>query len=287
MTTPDPAPGSSPVPDDATSAYDPAAAPAGLPDAPAPPWPASEAVPWPPAEPHPPSPASNAPVEGPPPSPAAGPVPPQGAVPPPGPVPPSWGWQGGMPPAAPARRSTPSGLVAGVILVIIGAALLVSRVVEISFGGVTWPLWIVVPGVAMLLGSFFIPPRGGLGLAIPGAIVTMVGLVLWVQEVYGLYATWAYAWALVAPTGPGLGMLLYGLVHRDGELVGDGLRTTLVGLGLFLGFALFFEGVIGLSGDPIPDLDQYLPYGIIVLGVLLVILSFFGNGKRKAGVRPD
>jgi hypothetical protein len=74
-------------------------------------------------------------------------------------------------------------------------------------------------------------------------------------------------------------MLLYGLVHRDGELVGDGFRTTLVGLGLFLGFALFFEGVIGLSGDPIPNLDRLAPYAIIGLGALLVVLSFIGNGK--------
>jgi hypothetical protein len=164
--------------------------------------------------------------------------------------------------------------------VIIGAALLVTRVVDINLGGVTWPLWIVVPGVAMLVGSFFIPPKGGVGLAVPGAIVTIVGLILWVQEVYDLYATWAYAWALVAPTGPGLGMLLYGLVHRDGELVGDGFRTALVGLGLFLGFALFFEGVIGLSGAPIANLDQVLPYAIIGLGALLVVLSLFGGRRR-------
>jgi hypothetical protein len=155
--------------------------------------------------------------------------------------------------------------------------------VDLSFGGATWPLWIVVPGVAMLLGSFFIPPRGGLGLAIPGAIVTMVGLILWVQEAYGLYATWAYAWALVAPTAPGLGMLLYGLVQRDGELARDGLRTTLVGLGLFLGFMLFFEGVIGLSGSPIANMDEVLPYAFIGLGVLLVVLSFFGGGRRSSG----
>jgi hypothetical protein len=204
----------------------------------------------------------------------------------PGTVPPSPGWRGGPPPETTRPRATPPGLVAGVILVIIGAALLVTRVVEISFGGVTWPLWIVVPGLAMLVGSFFIPPRGGLGLAIPGAIVTTVGLVLWVQAVYDLYATWAYAWALVAPTGPGLGMLLYGLVHRDGELVGDGLRTTLVGIGLFLGFALFFEGVIGLSGDPFPNLDQVLPYAVIALGVLLVVLSLFGVGRGGERGRP-
>jgi hypothetical protein len=198
-------------------------------------------------------------------------------------APPVWNATPASQPAAGSARGTPAGLVAGVILVIIGASLLVTRVVDLSFGGATWPLWIVVPGVAMLVGSFFIPPRGGLGLAIPGAIVTMVGLILWVQEAYGLYATWAYAWALVAPTAPGLGMLLYGIVQRDGELARDGLRTTLVGLGLFLGFMLFFEGVLGLSGSPIANLGEVLPYAVIGLGVLLVVLSFFGGGRRKPG----
>ncbi len=191
--------------------------------------------------------------------------------------------------AAPFRgagRSTPPGLVAGIILVFIGGALLLARVVDLSVIGVTWPLWIVVPGVAMLVGSLFIPSKGGVGLAIPGTIVTIVGLILWVQETYGLYATWAYAWALVAPTGPGLGMLIYGLVHRDGELVSDGFRTMLVGIGLFLGFALFFEGVIGLSGDPIPNLGEILPFAVIGLGALLVVLSFFGGRRRPDSQRP-
>jgi hypothetical protein len=191
---------------------------------------------------------------------------------------------GGAPVPPPARPSpsTPAGLVAGVILVVIGAALLLGRVMDLSFQGVTWPLWIVVPGIAMLVGSFFIPPRAGLGLAVPGTIIAIVGLILWVQAVYDLYATWAYAWALVAPTGPGLAMLLYGLVHRDRELVGDGLRTTLVGLGLFLGFMLFFEGVVGLSGEPIQNLDEVLPYAAIGLGVLLVVLSLVGGGRSRA-----
>lgn len=267
MTTPDPIPGPDAVPDDATSAYD------------------AEAAPLPPAGPMPSPPPSapgsalqGAPATAAPPL-ASGPGSGGGA-------PPAWDGTAARPPAAEPARGTPAGLVAGVVLVIIGAALLVTRVVDLSFGGATWPLWIVVPGVAMLVGSFFIPPRGGLGLAIPGAIVTMVGLVLWVQETYDLYATWAYAWALVAPTAVGLGMLLYGLVQRDGELARDGVRTTLVGLGLFLGFMLFFEGVLGLSGSPISNLDEVLPYAAIGLGVLLVVLSFFGGGRRKTGPTP-
>ena len=201
------------------------------------------------------------------------------APPPTPPTPPS---EPGPPPMAPPTPPAPFvgpagspqlALVGGLILVIVGTLFLVGRVLDITLGAHAWPLWIIVPGLAMLTGSLLIPPRGGVGLAIPGAIVTMTGLVLWVQESYGLYETWAYAWALVAPTGPGLGMLTYGLVRGDRELAGDGLRMTLVGLGLFLGFALFFEGAIGLSGDKITGLDEVLPFVVIGLGALMVILS--------------
>ncbi len=190
--------------------------------------------------------------------------------------------------ASPALRIDSSGspqlaLIGGVILVVIGTMFLVGRVLDITLGAHAWPLWIIVPGLAMLTGSLFIPSRGGVGLAIPGAIVTMAGLVLWVQESYGLYETWAYAWALVAPTGPGLGMLVYGLARGDRELVGDGLRLTLIGLGLFLGFALFFEGAIGLSGERLAGLDEALPFVVIGLGGLMVVLSLIrGRPGRRA-----
>lgn len=198
----------------------------------------------------------------------------------------------GVPPVAePARPGTSpgvgarppqAGIVAGIILIVIGGAFLVARLADLTLGADAWPLWIVIPGLAMLVGSLAIPPRGGLGLAIPGAIITIVGLVLWVQESYDVYATWAYAWALVAPTGPGIGMLVYGLAKRDRELTADGTRTTLVGLGLFLGFALFFEGVIGLSGNRIAGLDEVLPYVVIGLGALMVVLSLVGGrGTRR------
>jgi hypothetical protein len=216
------------------------------------------------------------------PPPAAGsPVEPPGGVPPVPPVPPA------PPPVAPRPVGAPhqplAGLVAGVVLVVIGSLFLLGRVANIVLGPDAWPLWIIVPGIAMFAASLAIPPRGGVGLAIPGAIVTIVGLVLWVQATYDLYATWAYAWALVAPTGPGVGMLVYGFVRGERAMAGEGLRMMLVGLGLFLGFALFFEGVIGLSGDRVAGLEQVLPYVVIGLGVLLVVLSL--TGRRKAPSR--
>jgi hypothetical protein len=191
-------------------------------------------------------------------------------------------WQGtsweAAPQPAPAARAQP-GLVLGVILIIVGGALLVGRVVDIS---AAWPLWMIVPGLAMVAGSLFIPPRGGLGLAIPGAIIASVGGVLWVQETYGLYTSWLYAWALVAPTSVGLAMLVYGLAQRDRELAVDGLRTTFVGLVLFAVLGLFFEGVLGLNGYAIANLDEALPYLALGLGVVLVVVSLF-TGRR----RPD
>ena len=220
------------------------------------------------------------PIEPPPPA-AAPPAPDAPPAPTPPPAAASDGPTGPTGPTTPAAPSgpAPAGLVIGLILVVAGAVILVGRLTDLSLGASAWPLWLIVPGVAMVIGSFAIPPRGGLGLAIPGAILTMVGVVLWFQASTGLYATWAYAWALVAPTGVGLGMLLYGLVRRDGELVRDGLRTTLVGLGLFIGFGLFFEGVLGLSGDPFANAREILPVASIVLGVVLVLAAF--TGRRK------
>jgi hypothetical protein len=188
--------------------------------------------------------------------------------------------------ASPARPMPASGsnpaLVFGVLLVGVGALLLLMRVTDISLGGDAWPLWIVIPGIACLVASFALPQRQGIGLAVAGAIITTVGLILWVQETFDAYATWAYAWALVAPTAAGVGTFLYGAVKGDGDLVRDGLRSTVVGLALFAGFALFFEGVLGLSGEPVAALGDVVPFAVIGLGALLVVASVVGGSRGKA-----
>lgn len=61
------------------------------------------------------------------------------------------------------------------------------------------------------------------------------------------------------------------LIGRDLALAGA--WALLVGLALFLGFAFFFESVIGLSGGRIRGLDAVLAAGLVVLGVVIVVFS--------------
>ena len=49
------------------------------------------------------------------------------------------------------------------------------------------------------------------------------------------------------------------------RLVTNGLRSIAVGIGLFLAFGLFFEGLIGLSGRPFLTTDAG-PYVLIAAG---------------------
>lgn len=163
-------------------------------------------------------------------------------------------------------------LAVGVVLVVIGLTFLAFEQFKFDFGRYGWPVYVIAPGVVLLLIGLAIPHEGGLGAAIPGGIITTVGLLLAYQEATGAYASWAYAWALVAPGSVGLTLTLYGLLHRRMDLLDAGLRTAAVGLGLFVGFGLFFENVIGLDeGQSNLAIRSALPMMAVGLGVIIVI----------------
>jgi hypothetical protein len=171
------------------------------------------------------------------------------------------------------RRGT---AILGTILIVVGGGFLAANVAGFEIGEV-WPLFIIVPGVLLFALAFAVGGEPGTGLAIAGSIVTTVGLILAVQVAADLYETWAYAWALVAPGAVGFGLTVYGLITRQPALVKGGLPTLATGLGLFLGFGIFFEGVIGLSGDRAPILQQLLPFGLLALGIAIVLGSLLGR----------
>jgi len=170
-------------------------------------------------------------------------------------------------------RHAPPGAVLGAVLIFIGLAFLAVRYLDIFQGADVWPLLIIGPGVALLALGLFLP---NLGMLVGGSVVSTVGLVLAWQNMTGRWESWAYAWALVGPTASGVGSFLGGLRTGNPRLRDAGMWQIAVGLALFAGFYLFFEQVIGLSGDPLPLPEWVMPAGLIGIGVLILLRGVLG-----------
>ena len=165
----------------------------------------------------------------------------------------------------------------GVVLVVLGLAALVGRSVGYDILAVGWPLFVIVPGILLLVVAISTGGAAGSAIAVPGGIVFMTGLVLAVQNATGLWATWAYAWALVAPGGVGIGLLAYGLATGQREFIAGGLPILGTGLALFLVFGLLFEGVFGLSGTAFVGAETLLAVGLVAVGAVILLASLRGR----------
>lgn len=170
--------------------------------------------------------------------------------------------------------------IIGAILVIVGIAFLVVQQLDVDLGRVGWPLFVIVPGVVLL--AVGLVQRGGPGLAIAGSIVTIVGLLLFVMNLTELWASWAYAWALVAPTGSGVGTLLYGGRVGNGGMLRAGMAQIGTGLAIFLVGLVFFEGLIGLNADRLALPEWAPPAALIALGVVFLIAALLGRRREQA-----
>jgi protein-S-isoprenylcysteine O-methyltransferase Ste14 len=60
---------------------------------------------------------------------------------------------------------------AGVLLVVLGLFFLVAQFVNVDWGSLAWPFFVIVPG-ALLLAAALMGGKSAAGLTIPGSIVT-------------------------------------------------------------------------------------------------------------------
>ena len=167
-----------------------------------------------------------------------------------------------------------SNLALGLILLIIGGWLLVSRQVpelqawmEDNF---TWPMWVIGAGaVVFVIGLFTNSPD----MAVPASIIAGIGGILYYQDYTGNYASWSYMWALI-PGFVGVGTILAGLLgEHTRRNIGHGLRLLVTSAFLFLIFATFFGGLSILG-------EYGLPIILILLGVYVLARGFMRSGKR-------
>src|SRR5229473_2923818 len=191
--------------------------------------------------------------------------------PPPPPPPPSYQPR---PPSfvapGPSQRRAGSSVALGVVLVVLGLFALLVQFTGFDPGG-SWPLFIVIPGLTLLIVGFV---SLGTGALIPGAILTVIGLILAYMNASQDWPAWAFAWPLVAPGGVGLGIWLQGLRHNDAHLLRQGRVLMFVALLIFMIGFVIFTNVFHIS-----DMDYgwfgkaALPALLIAVGIVLLFRS--------------
>ena len=86
----------------------------------------------------------------------------------------------------------------------------------------------------------------------------------------------------------GVSLTLFGLLHRRGDLLDAGLGTAATGLGLFVGFGLFFENIVGVDDvNSTSALRDAFPVMAVGLGVLIVIWNLLPTRSTTRRAGPD
>lgn len=162
-------------------------------------------------------------------------------------------------------------VVVGLVLMGVGAMALIAQVSSTVFGfdlwTYLWPYFIIGIGTVFFVGMVAGGRSTG-ALAIPGSIISTIGLILLVQNMFDVYETWAYAWALII-VSVGVGIMINGIWSGNLGSRENGARLARLGFVLFLVFGVFFEFVIGISGFRYGGMVW--PLFIIAAGVYLVL----------------
>lgn len=181
---------------------------------------------------------------------------------------------------SPINYSDRNILFLGVGLIALGLLIFLGRLLSIPFGEFLWPFIFIIPGTLLLFSALSSDSSSGEGLSILGAILSSLGALFLFQQLSGLWATWAYAWALIAPTSVGIAQILYGNRQKREKIILAGKKLVTIGLLITgIGF-IFFELILGLSNLGGDLLDGFrLPLGLILFGLFVLARSIINRRK--------
>ena len=166
------------------------------------------------------------------------------------------------------RKQRRTGLVGGIILILLGGWLLAVQLVPGLEGlfniEYSWPLIVIAAGVVIFIVGLL---SGSPGMAVPACIVGGIGTLLYYQNETGNWESWAYAWTLI-PGFAGIGAILAGLLgDNPSKSYRDGLNLIVISAIMFLIFGSFLGGL--------DLLGQWWPVLLILLGGWLLIRPLF------------
>ena len=176
----------------------------------------------------------------------------------------------------------------GSAILVIGAIAYFLEIASVDvaswLGGSGWTLFVIVPGLALLVAAAFLKDGFALTTTVAGAVVTTVGALLLYQDQTAHYESWAYAWALI-PGSVGVALAVHGLRFHRSDLVSVGTRMIAVFGVLLLVGAWFFETIFRTNRAPF-DLGDNWPIVLIALGGVLFIGGLLrgstGGGSDEA-----
>jgi uncharacterized membrane protein HdeD (DUF308 family) len=167
--------------------------------------------------------------------------------------------------AYPSRPRRGGSSALGIVLVVIGIFALVIVLTGTDLTLYGWPLFIIIPGLTLLVVGFV---SVGAGATIPGGILSVLGVVLAYCNSTSDWAFLAYGWSLVTPGGVGLGVYLQALRDHDQHALRTGRTLLFISLMIFLIGFVVFESILGISGR-----DYFGPIGKAALPVLLILVG--------------
>ncbi len=173
-------------------------------------------------------------------------------------------------------RQNRSTLFLGVLLILIGAWLVVSRQVpevrhwlDTNFA---WPMWTIGAGLLIFLIGLI---TGAPGMSVPAAIVAGIGGILYYQNATNNFASWSYMWTLI-PGFVGVGLIITGLLGEyTRHNLSRGLNLIVISAVMFLVFGAIFGG-LGILGPNGPAIL------LIALGLYILLRGFLRNRGQNA-----
>lgn len=171
------------------------------------------------------------------------------------------------------NRSNAGTLIVGTILIVFGLMALAGQLFDFVDWGFLWPFLVIGLGALFFIAMF----AGGkqvAAFAIPGSIISGIGLILLFQNITDHWESMSYFWALII-LFVGLGIYIMGWYGGDENQKQSGFRVMKVGFILFIIFGAFFEMLFSSFNNLV------FPILLILLGIYLVF-SRSGLLGRKA-----
>jgi hypothetical protein len=177
------------------------------------------------------------------------------------------------------NRNNVGALIGGAMLIGIGLLTLIGRFIPSLDLGKLWPLFIIAFGGLFFIAMFSMG-KSGAGFAVPGTIISGIGLILLYQAITDKWQSMSYFWTLIV-FFVGLGVYIMGQYGEDVNQKKSGMKVMKVGIVLFIIFGLFFETLFSSLNSMI------FPILLIVLGGYLVISRSGLLGRKQADNSTD